>query len=272
MDNFLSGYHSKFYTMYKNITIIGAGNVATNLSQVLRNCGYKIIQIYSRTKVSAKTLADKLNTAYTTDLSQIYNSADLFIISISDNAIETVLEQIAPIIKNKLIVHTAGSINLDIFAKQFENYGVFYPLQTFSKTETVNFDNIPLCIEANNDANVKILLEIAGKISKNVHNISSEQRRQIHLAAVFACNFTNHMYAIANNLLNEKQIPFDIIKPLIIETTQKAINNKPLAVQTGPAVRNDKNVIKTHLNMLKSSEMYKKIYNFVSESIFNHSK
>lgn len=158
---------------------------------------------------------------------------------------------------------------MNIFDSLAQNYGVLYPVQTFSKEKEIDFSNVPICIEANNEFNNDILKQFSKKISSKVIKVSSVQRKNIHLSAVFACNFVNHMYNIAAHLLNEDDISFDILKPLISETAIKVMNNSPQDMQTGPAIRNDKIVIENHLESLNNDKELQKIYRFVSENIKN---
>ncbi len=247
-----------------NIVFIGAGNLATNLSLTLKNAGYSILQVYSRTEKSAKELAQKINCDYTVDINNL-KKADIYFIAVRDNVINQLLNQYN--FSDKFIVHTAGSISIDIFKNITDNYGVFYPIQTFSKYRKVDFKNIPICIEANNLKSLQLLQTIAADISGDVRLINSEQRKIIHLAAVIACNFVNHLYSISADILNKGNIPFDIIKPLIIETANKIIDNDPHNVQTGPAVRNDTQIIEKHLRMLDDDNL-KNIYRLISDDIF----
>lgn len=251
--------------MEKKVAIIGAGNLATRVSLELHNKGVEIVQVYSRTVTSALSLARMLGCNYVTKPEKITPDADIYLISVSDMIITELLSKMQ--FNNKLIAHTAGSIAMNELAKFSNNYGVFYPLQTFSKFRDVSFSKIPFCIEANNSKNEAILNALASTISKDVRLINSEQRKQLHLAAVFACNFTNHMYAIANELINEQNLPFDIILPLINETASKVKNMTPRAAQTGPALRLDKNVMNDHLNMLNGKPRLKKVYSQLSENI-----
>ena len=157
---------------------------------------------------------------------------------------------------------------MNVFENRFENYGVFYPLQTFSKFRDIDFSTVPICIEANNKKLEKILVNLAKYISNSVHLVDSEKRKMLHLSAVFACNFVNHMYSVATEILNQSDIPFDLLKPLIVETMQKAIDFDPQNAQTGPAVRNDQNIMLKHIELLKDNPEFEKIYRFVSESIY----
>jgi predicted short-subunit dehydrogenase-like oxidoreductase (DUF2520 family) len=251
------------------VSIIGAGNLATRVALELHNRGIEIVHVYSRTVTSALTLARLVGCNYNTNPEKIGQDADLYLISVSDMALADVLSKIN--FGNKLVAHTAGSIPMSDLAKYSENHGVFYPLQTFSKYRDVNFSRIPFCIEANTPENEKILCEMASLISRDVRIVSSEQRKQLHLAAVFACNFVNHMYSIAYDIIQEKDLPFDILLPLVAETASKVKNMTPRAAQTGPAIRKDKNIIGEHLSMIKDQKL-KKLYTSISDSIFEYHK
>jgi len=251
----------------KKIVFVGSGNLATHLSLAFKYANNNIIQIYSRKKQNAELLANQINCSFTNNLKKLNPEGDIYILAVSDNAINTVLKKIN--LKNKLLIHTSGSTNISVLKSHSDNFGVFYPLQTFSKNKELNFKNIPVCIEANNKLNEQILFNLAKQISDDIHYISSEKRIQLHLAAVFVSNFVNHLYSIADNILTDNDLPFNLLKPLISETANKVIKNKPVDCQTGPAIRNDKNVIKTHLRLLNKFPIYKKIYTFVSKSIFN---
>lgn len=248
------------------VVILGAGNLATQLALALNEAGVDIQQIYSRTLQSATLLADKVKAKPIVNVSELVKKADLYIFALSDKAIQPVLDQIPVPIGN--VVHTAGSIPMDVFENYAEMYGVFYPLQTFSKNRRVEFLDIPICIESNNQGLQTDLMELAGRISNNIHLIDSDQRKQLHLSAVFTCNFANHMYSIGEKLLAEKDVDFDLLKPLIKETAEKVQELDPLSAQTGPAIRFDKEVMDKHENALKDLPDVQKLYRFVSESIF----
>ncbi|WP_320019709.1 DUF2520 domain-containing protein [Labilibaculum manganireducens] len=256
--------------MIQKIVMIGAGNLATQLSLALHEHGIEILQVYSRTAESAKELAGKLDCPFTTSVKKIEKNADLYVFAVSDKALQEILDKWSVPIGNS--VHTAGSIPADIFENYAENYGVFYPLQTFSKERKVDFSNIPVCLESDNFKLRTDLIELAGQISKSVHLINSEQRKQLHLAAVFTCNFTNHMYSIGQKLLAEKDVDFELLKPLILETAQKALQLDPVSAQTGPAVRFDEEIMNSHEKALKDSPVFQKLYRFVSESIYKMHK
>ena len=241
----------------KNIILVGSGNVATHLGIALQKGNYPIVQVYSRSIENAKKLAEKLNTNYTNDLTQL-KTADLIIVSVNDDAISKVLSQL----KNTAIVHTSGSIGMNVFNDSFSDFGVFYPLQTFNKEVEINISEIPFCIEGNSLKFENQLIEIAKKLSNNVVAMDSVQRKKLHIAAIFACNFSNQMFNIADDLLAENNLDFNILLPLIKQTIAKLNDNKPKSVQTGPAKRNDNNIIKEHINLIKKEdikELYQKI-------------
>lgn len=254
--------------MSLNFCFIGAGNLATHLSKALQKKGFVISQVYSRTAQSAKALADILSANFVTSVNDIDKDADVYFIALKDSAIDEELSQIN--FNNKLIVHCSGSFPLSAIEKYSENIGVFYPLQTFSKKREIDFSEIPVFIEANSTINEKLLLEIAGQISKSVSIINSDKRKTLHISAVFACNFVNHFYTIASDILKSKDIQFDILKPLILETAQKVQEMEPEKVQTGPAVRFDENTINAHLHELKDFGDYQELYRSISKSIFEH--
>ncbi len=247
-----------------NIVFLGAGNLAFHLAQALHKSGNRVVQIYSRTLKSAKYLANLLSCDATNDIQQVTQNADLYIIAVVDDAISYIADKIN--IENKNIVHTAGSISIDVL-QGAKNYGVFYPLQTFSKNSHLNFSEIPICVEADNDNFRDILLKLANQISNSIWQITSYERQHLHLAAVFVCNFVNHIYSITENMMNEKNLDFKILKPLIQETVNKALTISPKLAQTGPAVRNDKKTMKNHSNLLISQPDLQKIYDMISQSI-----
>ena len=249
------------------IVFIGAGNLATNLAKALYHKGFRIVQVYSRTMESARTLAEKVEAEYTTDLQEISKDAKLYIVSLKDAALVDLLPQITEGKQNSLLVHTAGSIPMSIWEGYAERYGVFYPMQTFSKQRTVDFRQIPVFVESNSAEDTRTLKDIASVLSENVYEADSEQRKSLHLAAVFTCNFTNHMYALAAGLLKKYGLPFEVMLPLIDETARKVHELEPRLAQTGPAVRYDENVIGEHLQMLSDEPDMQELYRLISESI-----
>jgi predicted short-subunit dehydrogenase-like oxidoreductase (DUF2520 family) len=254
--------------MIEKVTLIGAGNLSTQLGKAFNSAGVKVVQVYSRTEESAKELAILLGCPFTSSLNNLMDT-DLFVIAVKDGAIGAVLRQIHA--KQSIVVHTAGSVPMEILKNFANNFGVFYPLQTFSKKRDVDFSDIPVCLEANSQEVFNELALLAGKLSETVRAVTSEERKVLHLAAVFTCNFVNHFYHIGASLIEEKGLDFDLLKPLIMETAQKVMDMQPIHAQTGPAVRFDEAILKNHLDMLSSKPKISKIYSFVSESI-HHSK
>lgn len=252
------------------IVFVGAGNLATNLAKALYRKGFRIVQIFSRTEESARSLALQVEADYTTDLKELTGDAKLYIVSLKDAAFVELLPQIAEGKEHALLVHTAGSIPMSVWEGHTQRYGVFYPMQTFSKQREVKFDEIPFFIEAKTAEDVALLKAIAATLSDHVYEASSEQRKSLHLAAVFICNFTNHMYALAADLLEKYQLPFNVMLPLIDETARKVHELAPHDAQTGPAVRYDKNVIENHLAMLADLPALQEIYKLMSKSIHEH--
>lgn len=246
------------------IVFIGAGNLATRLSLAMQRVGMQIGQVYSHTEASARQLATRLGCPWTNDLSALQEDGDLYVFSLKDAVLSDVISKVKP--NNGMWVHTAGSMPMSVFEGYAQRFGVLYPLQTFSKGRNVNFDVIPIFLEANTDKNADYLKNIASALSENVRFMSSEKRRSLHLAAVFACNFTNHIYTLSYKLLENESIPADVLLPLIDETVSKIHSMPPAAAQTGPAIRYDENVINKHLAMLDDPDM-QAIYRLLSQSI-----
>lgn len=246
------------------IVFIGAGNLATRLSLAMQRVGMQIGQVYSHTEASARQLATRLGCPWTNDLSALQEDGDLYVFSLKDTVLSDVISKVKP--NNGMWVHTAGSMPMSVFEGYAQCFGVLYPLQTFSKGRNVNFDVIPIFLEANTDKNADYLKNIASALSENVRFMSSEKRRSLHLAAVFACNFTNHIYTLSYKLLENESIPADVLLPLIDETVSKIHSMPPAAAQTGPAIRYDENVINKHLAMLDDPDM-QAIYRLLSQSI-----
>jgi predicted short-subunit dehydrogenase-like oxidoreductase (DUF2520 family) len=247
------------------ITIIGSGNVATHLAAAFKNAGHDIVQVYSRDLQNSSLLAYHVKAEAINDLNQIDPETDLFVISVKDDAIEGVASELAK--HQKLIVHTSGATDIRVLLNHTHQAGVFYPLQTFSKTREVDFNTVPVCIEGADEQITKQLNELAYTITQNVYRINSAERKTLHLAAVFANNFPNYLYSIAQQLLAEKELPFDLLRPLILETAQKVQNNLPASVQTGPAVRNDEKTMASHLQMLQENPRLEQLYKLLSQGI-----
>jgi len=248
------------------IVMLGAGNVATHLCLALQKADIKISQVYSRTEEAAVKLANQLNATHTTDISDVFIDADIYFYCLKDSILEEIIPQIkAP---EAIHIHTAGSMNVNIFAPYFKNYGVLYPLQTFSVNKAVNFSEVPVFIEASNEKVEGKIKNLAQCLTSKVFVITSVQRIKLHLAAVFACNFTNYLYTLSSEIVSEANLPFDILIPLITETADKIKSLTPLDAQTGPAVRMDQNVISKHLALLDESEDKKMIYEELTKQIY----
>ena len=248
------------------IVLIGAGNLATHLGKALHAAGHDMVQVFSRTMQSAETLASLLDAEPLTDMAQVRDDADVYIFSVKDSALEQLISQLCGGEK-KVFLHTAGSMPMSVFRGKALHYGVLYPMQTFSKQREVDFSIIPCFIEANDEFALKQIEGLAGQISHRVYQLSSEDRKYLHLSAVFACNFANHCYAASQELLQQHGIPFDVMLPLIDETAAKVHGMTPKEAQTGPAVRYDENVIGKQMQLLEKYPYFQKIYDCMSKSI-----
>lgn len=247
------------------IVFIGAGNLATCVSLEMQRAGVTIAQICSRTRDSAESLAKKLNCQWTTNINEIIPDADLYIFSLKDTVLPEVIAKVAP--NDGMWVHTAGSVPMQIFEGYAKRYGVFYPLQTFSKKRRVKLDQTPIFLEVNNPEDMKMLRKVAIALSGNAQELDSEKRKYLHLAAVFACNFTNHMYLLASKVLEEQGLSYDVLQPLIVETAQKLTEVSPAEAQTGPAVRFDRDIMDKQMAMLTDPGM-QTIYRLISQNIY----
>jgi len=248
------------------ITLIGSGNVAQHLIKAFdKSEAIEIAQVFSRKK---ETLASLVEFDKIVDDFQDLKEADLYIIAVTDNAISEVSKQL-PFI-NQLVVHTSGTASIETLDDK-NRKGVFYPLQTFSKNKEIDFSVIPLCLEAENTFDFRVLETVGKSISNSVFAINSEQRKSLHVAAVFVNNFTNHLYQIGQEICEENKVPFEILKPLIQETADKINTLNPTDAQTGPAKRNDSTTIEAHLDYL-TDENQKNIYKILTQSIQNNGK
>jgi len=225
-------------------------------------------------KIKAEALAQAIKTDYTTHLQAIMPEADLYILAVSDDAIEPVSIKLRRRLNihsdgkhEPLVVHTSGATPSTILKPYFKNYGVFYPLQTFSKKKNIEFETLPICVDSVNIANLDTLFQLAQSLSQEVYRINDEQRKILHVAAVFVNNFTNYLYTVADDMLQQEGIDFDILLPLIQETINKIYDHPPHMMQTGPAIRNDQQTIKQHLNYLKKYPDYQKIYDLLTQKI-----
>jgi predicted short-subunit dehydrogenase-like oxidoreductase (DUF2520 family) len=256
--------------MRKELTVsfIGSGNLAWHLAPALDNVGFVVKEIYSRNPQHAEQLTGRLYQAEvkaTLDFST--SDSSLFIIATSDNAIKSIAQEII-LPEEAILVHTSGSQPLsELEFSATSNIGVFYPLQTFTKQKKVDFKNTPVFIESNNEETEDALILIAKAISNQVIKISSEERKALHVAAVFASNFTNHMLAISKGIMQQNGLDYEWLKPLITETIQKSLSLDPEHSQTGPAKRGDLEILDNHLEFLKEEEAVAEIYKIVSQHI-----
>lgn len=256
--------------MMIKVVVIGSGNVAQHLIAAFEyenshGSDVELVQVYARNSATITSLVswDRITTSF-----EELIEADLYIICVSDDAIAEVAAQIP--FKNRLVAHTSGAAALQILNDN-NRKGVFYPMQTFTKNKEINFRPIPICIESENATDFHVLQKVGKAISDKVIAINTDQRQALHVAAVFANNFTNHLYSIAATICQENQVPFDILEPLIQETAAKIQILSPIDAQTGPAKRNDQNTITTHLNFLKE-EYQKEIYQLLTQSIQENGK
>ncbi|MEO0333264.1 MAG: Rossmann-like and DUF2520 domain-containing protein [Bacteroidota bacterium] len=255
--------------LYEKITIVGAGNVAWHLASALEEAGCSVVQVYSRQVNKAQELAARLKQAQpTAELDFSDSPATLFVLTVSDDAIAAVAQQMK-LPEQATVVHTSGGQPMQVLNEAAtDQIGVFYPLQTFSKQRTISFQNIPLCLEAIRSEVLDGLTQLAQKLSKQVVTVNSRQRAALHVAAVFANNFTNHLLRMSEQLLQESQLDIKLLHPLIEETVTKAQAMGVAHSQTGPARRNDQKTIDHHLDYLRSFDpAYTKVYRVLTKSI-----
>lgn len=248
------------------IVILGSGNVATHIGRAMQKGGHKVIQVYSRTIGNATTLADELGCEATDDIRRVQSDADAYLFSVKDDALPQLADNVVCNNTDAVFIHTAGSVSIDVFRGHAQRYGVLYPLQTFSKSREINFREVPCFIEGSDAATLNIIDGLARSISDCVVGMPSEKRKSLHLAAVFACNFTNHCYRLAERVLADADIDFSLALPLIDMTARKVHDMSPSDAQTGPAIRYDETVINRHLDMLTDDTM-RQIYRMMSQSI-----
>lgn len=254
---------------YYNIVIVGSGNVAWHLGPELENAGHRVVEIFSRNSKNARSFQNRLYQAeINSSLDFSESSADIVMLCVSDDAIEEVAREVI-LPANAIIVHTSGSQPVNTLGYTgTDNIGVFYPLQTFTKGGQQRFDDIPILIEAENGESLGALKRLAASVSSQVYTVNSGDRLAIHVAAVFACNFSNFLFGVAEEILNKKGFVLEILRPLIAETLNKSLNIGPAKAQTGPAARGDLETLDRHLDFLKNSE-YKEIYRHITEKILN---
>ena len=257
--------------MPHNISFAGAGRVASALCKRISGAGFKIDLIASPSEERGRKLANECKASWSPDLS-FPLSTDIVIVAVPDHMLRTVLEdtRCGP---ETLIVHTAGSYGIDIFPDRINHKGVFYPLQTFSAGREVDFKGLPFLLESSDRQSSDILADLVAAVGGRSYFVNTDQRILVHLAAVFICNFSNHMLTLGKQISGKAGVPFDIFYPLLQETTSKAMDLGPEKSQTGPALRNDRNTIEKHLELLSFSPELRKMYNEISMSIINfHNK
>lgn len=229
--------------------IIGTGRLAWNLGPMLVEAGHEVVTVNSRT------------------LDGLPLEADVFIIAVKDDALPEVISRVAQGRENQLIAHTAGSLPLSLFDGKTKHYGVFYPMQSFSKERRVDFRQIPVFLEASDGESIGTLRALAATISDSVYELTTSERKYLHLAAVFACNFANHCYALAADVLAQHGLPFSVMLPLVDETARKVHQLSPREAQTGPAVRHDETVMAMQSQLLADEPLKQQIYELLSMSI-----
>ena len=255
-----------YFCQMIKVVLIGSGNVAHHLIEAFaKSATVEVIQVFARQKESVSPLFDynKITSNYT-HLAE----ADLYLVAVSDDAIAHVASQIP--FENRLVVHTSGTVSINSLNSK-NRKGIFYPLQTFTKNKAVDFSSIPICLESENDSDFELLKNVAESISNAVFKINSPQRKALHVSAVFVNNFVNHLYQIGNEICIENNIPFEILKPLILETANKVMSLTPKEAQTGPAKRKDTKTIEAHLDLL-TNENQASIYKLLTQSIQNNGK
>ncbi len=250
------------------VTIVGAGNVAWHLAPALENVGYPVKEVYARKTTAASRLVKRLYAAdIAEDLDFSQSPSRVFILAVSDSAIESIAQEIV-LPDEAILAHTSGSIPMEILSfAATENYGVFYPLQTFTSRRRIEIESVPFCIEASNEGTREALLALAGSVSGKVVEMNSENRKVLHLAAVFANNFTNHMMKISSDIMEAHGFAPDLLYPLLSETINKLMSIGPEEAQTGPARRRDYRTLDKHVELLRENEDLLRIYRTISQHI-----
>lgn len=236
------------------IVLLGTGNVGFHLGKKLHEVGLQVQQVYSRKISKARRLAKIIKCEAIQNLEDVSTKADLYILAVPDSAIGKVAENLSKNIpSSKLAVHTSGATPSTVLKPYFKNYGIFYPLQTFSIGREIDFENIPICVDSNLKKHRTLLEKLAKRISQNVHLINDRERAILHVAAVFVNNFSNNLFTIGEKITSTEHLPFDILKPLIKETVDKITHHSPSEMQTGPAKRGDRITVELHLKYLEKN-------------------
>ena len=248
------------------LVFIGSGNLATHLSCALKQSGHTVLQVCSKTLSHAQLLADTLECSATDNLSLVSRDADAYIISIKDDAIPAVISNLAKGREEAVFMHTAGSVELDVLSQSVKHAAVLYPMQSFTRGRTLDFKEIPFFIEATDTKSKECATQLAKSVSDNIYELNSTSRKKMHLAAVFASNFSNHCYRLAERIALSEGLDFQLFAPLILETACKATTMSPHDAQTGPMVRNDVGVMQMQLSLL-DDELMKEVYKTMAKSI-----
>ncbi len=249
----------------QKIVIIGTGKLAWHLGSALKSAGFEIVQVVGRTAEKSGKLAQELGAQFVVSIDSVNLYADLYVLCVSDDIIHEVIKTM-PVV-NGICVHVSGSKGIDVFGEKYKNFGIFYPLQTFSEGRKLNFIDIPILIEANSEVNNKKLIMFAENVSNNVFEVNSEERIKLHLAAVFVSNFVNALLSVGNELISETNLPFRILYSLVLETVNKAFDSNPDHSQTGPALRGDHGTMDAHLQMLQNKPELAALYSLFSNYI-----
>jgi predicted short-subunit dehydrogenase-like oxidoreductase (DUF2520 family) len=251
--------------MINRITIIGTGKVAGHLATAFKQAGVQIVQVLGRRLQAAIDIADGVQAQGIDSFADLNPQTDLFLLAVSDYAVTEVASQLP---EGKILVaHTSGFVGMEALLPFRENVGVLYPLQTFTKGRPLDYSRIPFFVEGNSPGNEASLKNLASAVSNQVACANSQLRQKMHLSAVFACNFPNYLFGIAGELLQAEGLTLDVLKPLLHETVEKALDMGPVNAQTGPAVRNDKSTLEAHLKMLDGKADYQKVYDFLTSKI-----
>lgn len=250
----------------EKIILIGAGNVAHHLAEALLKEGLNLCQIYSRTPESARELGAKTGIAYTSEVKDVYPDGDVYIFCVSDDSLPGMVKAVR-MKEEALVLHTSGSQPMAVLKPGGRAYGVMYPVQTFSKRRTLDFREIPLCVEGCSPEVLERVKRLAGRLSDHVREVDSARRKVLHLAAVLVNNFPNYLYAVAGQMMEENGLPFDMLRPLILETADKVMQMSPREAQTGPAKRGDESILGMHRAMLKDRKELLNVYALLSEGI-----
>lgn len=246
---------------------MGAGRLATNLGRCLKDKGHCIRAVYSRTMSSAEALSEIVGSEPVVDLTLLPRQADVYILAVKDAVLPDVIRSLCKGREEQIFLHTAGSMPLSVFQGYARHYGVFYPMQTFSKERQVDFSEIPVFLESSDEQAHEAARLLAQGVSRHVYDLSTDKRRQLHLAAVFACNFVNHCYALSARILEKQGLPFNVMLPLIDETSRKIHDMHPVDAQTGPAIRWDENVMAAQKALLAGEPAMEQLYEMMSKSI-----